>query len=61
MGYGIDPRGTFTLPCQIGHRTVYVQLVTRDDTWRTIGSGTTTVRTGKTSRITIRLTEDPRP
>jgi hypothetical protein len=60
VGFGVDRRGHFELPCQIGRRTILVQVPgAGDGEWRTIGQGRVIVREGKTSRLDIKLTELP--
>jgi hypothetical protein len=60
MGFGVDRRGRFELPCQVGRRTILVQVpAAGDGEWRTIGKGRVTVKEGKTVRLEIKLTERP--
>ena len=59
VGFAVTQRGTFKIPCQVGRRTIFVLLATPSDTWRTVGQGTAVVRDGKTTTMTITLTEDP--
>jgi hypothetical protein len=59
IGYGVDGRGRFDVPCQIGRRTIFVKRFIADGEWLTIGQGVTRVREGLTSKLWIRLTEDP--
>jgi hypothetical protein len=60
MGFGVDRRGRFELPCQVGRRTILVQVpAAGDGEWRTIGKGRVAVKEGKTVRLEIKLTERP--
>jgi hypothetical protein len=60
MGYGVGSDGHFEYPCQIGRRTILIQVPTEEDgEWRTIGRGTVVVKEGKTTRLDIELDERP--
>ena len=60
VGYGVDTDGRFEYPCQIGRRTIYIQVPTEEDgMWRTIGQGTVVVEEGRTARLDIELDERP--
>ena len=38
IGYGLNPDGSFRLPCQAGGHTIEVQIPVPNDGWKTIGS-----------------------
>jgi hypothetical protein len=60
IGFGVDRRGRFELPCQVGRRTILVQVPdVGDGEWRTIGKGRALVKEGKTVRLEIELRERP--
>jgi hypothetical protein len=60
MGYGVGLDGRFEYPCQVGRRTILIQVPTDEDgEWRTIGHGTVVVKEGKTARLEIELDERP--
>jgi hypothetical protein len=59
VGFGVDERGRFDVPCQVGRRTILVKRSVAEGEWTTIGRGVTTVREGATSKLDIRLIEDP--
>ena len=60
MGYGVGSDGRFEYPCQVGRRTILLQVPTDEDgEWRTIGRGTVVVNEGKTARLDIELDERP--
>jgi hypothetical protein len=57
MGFGIDGKGRFELPCQVGSRTIIVQRLGREGIDGELGRGTVEVLEGKTDTITIRLSK----
>jgi hypothetical protein len=58
VAYGIDDKGSFTLPCQAGAWTIEVTVPSGDD-WRPIGSGTVVVAPNATATLEITLEEAP--
>ena len=59
IGYGVTGDGHFEIPCQVGPRTIIVEKLAQDGTWREIGRGTVTVTAATTVNLTIHLTEAP--
>jgi hypothetical protein len=55
MGFGVNDRGRYELPCQIGTWTIIVVAVGADDSVRELGRGTVEVVAGKTVTLDIHL------
>lgn len=53
MGYGINDRGRYELPCQVGTWTIRLLAIGPDEVAREVGRGTVEVKAGETVTLDI--------
>ena len=53
MGYGVNDRGRYELPCQVGTWTIKLMAIGAEDVLREVGRGTVKVVAGETVTLDI--------